>query len=130
MRKKIAAGNWKMNTNIQEGVQLVTEIKKKSPALHAHHEVVFFPPSTHLGVVALECTVKNFFAGAQNCSQFEKGAYTGEISTSMIKAVKGTHVIIGHSERRSIFGENYTTLKEKSTTVINAGLTLVFCCGE
>jgi triosephosphate isomerase (TIM) len=130
MRKKIAAGNWKMNTTIQEGVQLVNEIKKKSPALHANHEVLFFPPATHLGVVALECTVKNFFAGAQNCSQFEKGAYTGEISTSMIKAIKGTHVIIGHSERRSIFGESYTTLKEKSSTVVDAGLTLVFCCGE
>ncbi len=130
MRKKIAAGNWKMNTTIQEGVQLVTDIKKKSPSLHAHHEVVFFPPATHLGVVALECNGKNFFAGAQNCSQFEKGAYTGEISTSMIKAVKATHVIIGHSERRSIFGENYETLKDKSTAVINAGLTLVFCCGE
>ena len=130
MRKKIAAGNWKMNTTIQDGLQLLTEIKKKSPALHAHHEVLFFPPATHLGVIALECTVKNFFAGAQNCSQFEKGAYTGEISTNMIKAVKGTHVIIGHSERRSIFGENYATLKEKSTAVINGNLTLVFCCGE
>jgi triosephosphate isomerase len=130
MRKKIAAGNWKMNTTLQEGVQLVNEIIKKSPSLHAHQEVLFFPPFTHLGVVALECNGKNFFAGAQNCSQFEKGAYTGEISTNMIKAIKGSHVIIGHSERRSIFGENYSTLKEKSTTVINAGMTLVFCCGE
>jgi triosephosphate isomerase len=130
MRKKIAAGNWKMNTTIQEGVQLINEIKKKSPALHAHHEVLFFPPSTHLGVVALECTVKNFYAGAQNCSQFEKGAYTGEISTDMIKAVKGTHVIIGHSERRLIFNENNEQLKAKSSAVINAGLTLVYCCGE
>ncbi len=130
MRKKIAAGNWKMNTTLQDGVQLVTEIKKKSPALHAHQEVLFFPPTTHLGVVALECNQKNFFAGAQNCSQFEKGAYTGEISTDMIKAVKASHVIIGHSERRSIFGENYSTLKEKSTKVVEAGLTLVFCCGE
>lgn len=130
MRKKIAAGNWKMNTTLQDGVQLVTDIKKKSPALHAHQEVLFFPPSTHLGVVALECNQKNFFAGAQNCSQFDKGAYTGEISTDMIKAIKGSHVIIGHSERRSIFGENFSTLKEKSTKVIEAGLTLVFCCGE
>jgi len=130
MRKKIAAGNWKMNTNLQEGVQLVTEIKKNAPALHAHQEVLFFPPTTHLGIVALECNQKNFFAGAQNCSQFDKGAYTGEVSTDMIKAVKATHVIIGHSERRSIFGENYQTLKEKSTKVIEAGLTLIFCCGE
>lgn len=130
MRKKIAAGNWKMNTTPDEGKQLVKSIIAGSPELKDHQEVYFFPPFTHIASVAEAAVKKNFYTGAQNCSQFEKGAYTGEISIGMLKSVHANHIIIGHSERRSIFGESYQTLKEKSSAVINAGMTLIFCCGE
>jgi len=130
MRKKIAAGNWKMNTTPEEGKNLITEIIKGSPKLNDSQEVIFFPPFTHISAITEAVVQHNFKTGAQNCSQHEKGAYTGEISTGMLTAIKATHVIIGHSERRSIFGENYETLKEKSSAVLKAGLTLVFCCGE
>jgi len=130
MRKKIAAGNWKMNTIPDEGKQLVKNIMDRISSLAPHQEVYFFPPFTHIASIAEITSRSNFYTGAQNCSQFEKGAYTGEISLSMLKAINANHVIIGHSERRSIFGENYETLKEKSSAVINAGMTLIFCCGE
>jgi triosephosphate isomerase len=130
MRKKIAAGNWKMNTTPEEGKQLVSKIIDHSPDLHTHQEVIFFPPFTHIASIAGTTSKKSFYTGAQNCSQYEKGAYTGEISIAMLKAIQATHVIIGHSERRSIFGESFEVLKEKSSAVIEAGLTLVFCCGE
>lgn len=130
MRKKIAAGNWKMNTTIADAVELANQIIQQSPKLNEHQQVIFFPPFTHISNVAEKVDGKNFFAGGQNCSEHAKGAFTGEISTNMLKAIKATHVIIGHSERRSIYGENYETLKSKSTTVINSGMTLVFCCGE
>ncbi len=130
MRKKIAAGNWKMNTTPNEGKELVKNIMAGSPELKVHQEVYFFPPFTHLAAIAEVTGKQNFYTGAQNCSQHEKGAYTGEISTNMLKAIGAGHVIIGHSERRSIFGESHEILKEKSSAVIAAGLTLVFCCGE
>jgi len=130
MRKKIAAGNWKMNTTPEEGKNLVKSIMDGNIQLHDNHEVYFFPPFTHIASIAEVTSRSNFYTGAQNCSQFEKGAYTGEISIGMLKAIGANHVIIGHSERRSIFGESYETLKEKSSAVVNAGMTLVFCCGE
>jgi triosephosphate isomerase len=130
MRKKIAAGNWKMNTTPEEGKQLVKSIIAGSPELKNHQEVYFFPPFTHIASIVEATNKKNFYTGSQNCSQFEKGAYTGEVSTTMLKSMKANHVIIGHSERRSIFNESYETLKEKSSAVINAGMILIFCCGE
>lgn len=130
MRKKIAAGNWKMNTTPEEGKNLVKNIMNGIDSLQVHQEVYFFPPFTHITTIAEITTRANFYTGAQNCSQFEKGAYTGEVSIGMLKSIGANHVIIGHSERRSIFGESYETLKEKSTAVVNAGMTLVFCCGE
>lgn len=130
MRKKIAAGNWKMNTTPEEGKNLVKNIMNGIDSLQAHQEVYFFPPFTHITTIAEITTRSNFYTGAQNCSQFEKGAYTGEVSIGMLKSIGANHVIIGHSERRSIFGESYETLQEKSTAVVNAGMTLVFCCGE
>lgn len=130
MRKKIAAGNWKMNTTVNDAISLVQDIVKESPVLKEHQEVYFFPPFTHLAQVADTISMPNFYAGAQNCSQYDKGAYTGEVSTGMLAAINARHVIIGHSERRTLFGETYEVLKAKSSAVINAGMTLVFCCGE
>jgi triosephosphate isomerase len=130
MRKKIAAGNWKMNTLPQEGNDLIKNIITGCASLKPGQQVYFFPPFTHLGAMVGAITQPDYYIGAQNCSQFAKGAYTGEVSLSMLKSVGTQAVIIGHSERRSIFGENFETLKEKSTAVINEGLTLFFCCGE
>jgi triosephosphate isomerase len=130
MRKKIAAGNWKMNTLPQEGNELVKNIITGCNNLKPGQQVYFFPPFTHLGGMLGLMNEPQYYVGAQNCSPFSKGAYTGEISLSMLKAVGAEAVIIGHSERRSIFGENFETLKEKTTAVINEGLTLFFCCGE
>jgi len=130
MRKKIAAGNWKMNTTPEEGKKLVKNIMDGISSMKDHQEIYFFPPFTHIASIVEITSRPNFYTGAQNCSQFEKGAYTGEISLGMLKAIGANHVIIGHSERRSIFGESYETLKAKSSAVIASGATLVFCCGE
>lgn len=130
MRKKIAAGNWKMNTTIEDAIPLVEQILTGSPELKSHQEVYFFPPFTHIHAVNQQLNKPNFFCGAQNCSSYEKGAYTGEISLAMLAAIGANHIIIGHSERRSLFHEDVETLKAKSSAVINAGMTLVFCCGE
>lgn len=129
MRRKIAAGNWKMNTSKADAIELVKGIQQGVENTASHHDVIFFPPFTHIQNIS-EITTGNFYTGAQNCSQFDKGAYTGEISTDMLKVIGCKHVIIGHSERRSIFGESHDVLREKTNTVLKNGMTVVFCIGE
>ena len=130
MRKKIVAGNWKMNTTPEEGQTLVNQILHQ---VHANdkREVIFFPPFTHLDLIQKNIQNQPFFSvGAQNCSSELKGAYTGEISVTMLQAMNISWVMIGHSERRQLFSETNTLLQKKTTIAANVGMNIMFCCGE
>lgn len=132
-RKKIVAGNWKMNQNLFEGKQLVTDILKRTAAreLPAHLEVVIAPPFTQLELAASQLKdIPGHFLAAQNCHQEKSGAYTGEISANMLKSVDVTYVILGHSERRQYFGENEALLAKKTDAALAEGLKVIFCVGE
>lgn len=131
MRKKIVAGNWKMNLDLQEGVDLVAAIVDGLPALDEGHQVVIAPPATHL--TAIYHTVEDIefvSIAAQNCSDKESGAYTGEISANMIWSTGASQVIIGHSERREYFEEDNAVLARKTDAALAAGLNVIFCFGE
>lgn len=133
MRKKIVAGNWKMNLGIQEGVQLAKEIITKIPDLKSHQHVVFCAPFTHTQKVAeviRESNNVSLHAGAQNCHDKVSGAYTGEISISMLKELGVDTVIIGHSERRQYFNESNEFLKSKTDALLANNMHVLFCCGE
>ena len=126
MRKKIVAGNWKMNLNLQEAIRLFDEIQES--AGNSGTELIVFPPAIYLSELRdLAVTVK---FGAQNFFPADSGAYTGEISVSQIKSIGVTHVLVGHSERRAIFKEGSDFLKEKVDAALQHKLTVVFCCGE
>lgn len=132
-RKKIVAGNWKMNQNLFEGKQLVTDILKRTAALDIPEnvEVVIAPPFTQLELAATQLKeVPGHFLAAQNCHQEASGAYTGEISAGMLKSVDVTYVILGHSERRQYFGEDEALLSKKTDAALGAGLKVIFCVGE
>ena len=108
MRKKIVAGNWKMNKNLSEGVVLANELVEKIGALSTDVEVILGVPFTHLEKVA---SISDMFSvSAQNCSAHISGAYTGEISTKMIVSTGAKYVILGHSERRAYHAENNSDL--------------------
>lgn len=133
MRKNIVAGNWKMNLSIAEASYLVETIIDAAPALRENHVVVFCTPFTHLQTIAKIIDSKGhsqFTLGAQNCNDQISGAFTGEISVNMLKEIGVTHVIIGHSERRQLFGESSDFLKKKVDTLIAANMQILFCCGE
>lgn len=132
MRKNIAAGNWKMNLDLDQGQKLASEvINMTADEVTNDAEVILIPPFVHItSVKKLVGSSKNVFVGAQNCSQFASGAYTGEISLEMLKSAGVDYVIVGHSERREIFGEDDATLAAKTKAVLDAGLKPIFCCGE
>lgn len=132
MRQQLVAGNWKMNKTLDEALVLVSEVVNM-----VHDEVkndvnvVLCPPDLYLGTLAryLE-PIENMALGAQNCHQKASGAYTGEVSASMLKSVGVDYVILGHSERRQYFAETDQQLAEKVTAVLENGLKPIFCCGE
>jgi triosephosphate isomerase len=130
MRKKIVAGNWKMNLDYSEGVSLFSEIVNMVKDEKKGDQVaIICAPSIHLHSLAkLGGTAVSI--GAQNCHQKESGAYTGEISAKMIKSVGCEYVIIGHSERRQYYAESDELLAEKTVIALQNGLTPLFCIGE
>lgn len=132
MRKKIIAGNWKMNKTFDEGMALVSEITGMIKGEYqGAAQVVIIPPFTHINAVSrMLADATNIDAGAQNCSNHESGAYTGEISVGMIKSCGAQFVIIGHSERRQYFNEHNQWLAQKVNTVLAHHLTPIYCCGE
>lgn len=132
MRKKIVAGNWKMNKTIEAGIQLATEVANIADAeLNNGATVVLCTPTIHLSAVASVLKAsKKIVLGAQNMYQKESGAYTGEISAEMLASVGATYVILGHSERREYFGETNSQLAEKVNIALKHNLTPIFCCGE
>lgn len=130
MRKNIVAGNWKMNNTLNEGISLAEEIVG-APDLDADVQVVLGTPFIHLTKVSsIVEDSGNIEVSAQNCSDKESGAYTGEVSTEMIKSTGAKYVIIGHSERREYFSESNELLAEKVNRTLSSGLTPIFCCGE
>ena len=132
MRKKIVAGNWKMNLNYEEGVSLFSEIVNMAKdEVVGNQEVIVCTPFIHLSTVAkLSENVKNVNIGSQNIHQAESGAYTGEVSASQVKSVGVEYVILGHSERRAYFGETDTLLAEKTNAALKHDLKPIFCIGE
>jgi triosephosphate isomerase len=131
MRKKIVAGNWKCNTNVQEGIELAKAVDSIVAEKGADDVVVVLgTPFTHLVKVAETVNTDRINVASQNCAAEAKGAYTGEVSVSMVKSTGATHVILGHSERREYYGETSETLNKKVALTLEAGLTPIYCCGE
>ena len=130
MRKKIVAGNWKMNLNLQEGVALATELNEALTADKPNCDVVICTPFIHLASVANVLDANIIGLGAENCADKEQGAYTGEVSAAMVKSTGAQYVILGHSERRAYYGETAEILKEKVNLALANGLKVIFCIGE
>ena len=130
MRKKIVAGNWKMNETLQEGIALAKEINEALTADKPNCDVVICTPFIHLASVAPVLNQDVVALGAENCADKEKGAYTGEVSAAMVKSTGAQYVILGHSERRQYYGETAEILKEKVKMALANGLKIIFCCGE
>lgn len=125
MREKIVAGNWKMNLLGEEGAKLVEGIQPSSAC-----KTVIFPPAIYLGGLQSISSSKGIAIGAQNGYSADSGAYTGEVSMAQLRALGLQAVLVGHSERRSLFGENDALLKEKVDAALRNGITPFFCCGE
>lgn len=130
MRKNIVAGNWKMNKTLQEGLALATDLNNVLADATPNCDVVIGTPFIHLASVASCVDTSKLRISAQNCANKENGAYTGEVSASMIKSTGATHVILGHSERRAYYGETYEILKEKVLLALKNELSPIFCIGE
>jgi triosephosphate isomerase len=130
MRKNIVAGNWKMNLNRVEGLALVEDVLGKLPVDNKTH-VILAPSFVYLHKVAKMCAdIPKVVAASQDCSVNEKGAFTGEVSASMIASCKARYVVLGHSERRANFKETNEQLKAKVGQIFTNDLKVIFCCGE
>ena len=128
MRKPIIAGNWKMNKLPCEGAELVEALKSK--VADAQCEVVVCVPFVDLVAVAAAAKGSNIKVGAQNMHWEKSGAFTGEISADMLKAVGAQYVVLGHSERRQYFAETDETVNKKVLAAVANGLTPIICVGE
>jgi triosephosphate isomerase len=129
MRQKIVAGNWKMHKNAEETEDLLNELIDKLPN-DVEAQVIVAPTFINLASAVDHLEFTNIAVAAQNMSQFESGAYTGEISADMLKSVGVNIVIIGHSERRAYFHETDFILADKVTTALFHNMTVIFCFGE
>ena len=129
MRKKIVAGNWKMNNDSAETKALIDEILAKKSE-HSVAKIVIAPSFVNLQAAVAQTSGTNIIVAAQNMHQAESGAYTGEVSVGMLKGINVNTVILGHSERRAYFGETNALLAEKVNTALKHNLTIIFCFGE
>ncbi len=133
MRKKILAGNWKMNTNLEEGLNLAVGVSQKATDMvydTEKFEIIIAVPFTHLHPVGQIIDTSKLRLAAQNIADNEKGAYTGEVSAEMICSVGANTVILGHSERRAYYGDTDTVLTKKINIALKNNLTPIFCVGE
>ncbi|MFA9290752.1 MAG: triose-phosphate isomerase [Solirubrobacteraceae bacterium] len=128
MRKKIVAGNWKMNQNAKETSQLIYELKNNLPNTIA--EVIIAPSFVNLESASNQCEGTKISVAAQNMHQAEGGAFTGEVSVDMLKSIGINTVILGHSERRQYFKENDALLALKVDTALKHEMRIIFCFGE
>ena len=127
MRKRIVAGNWKMNMNSRDARTLFKSLNNKN--LLSSVEVIVAPPSIYLSDFASSKN-KNIYLAAQNCSENENGAYTGEISASMLHSIGVEYCLVGHSERREYQYESDLLLKQKVNVLLENKVIPIFCCGE
>lgn len=131
MRKQIAAANWKMNLSLAQAETLLNELVASEHTLGANQEAVFAVPAIYIPLALEKLANKpNVYVAAQNCHQKESGAYTGEVSASMLQSIGVKHIIVGHSERREYFAESDALLAEKVNAILAIGSTPIFCCGE
>ena len=130
MRKNIVAGNWKMNTTLEEGVELANEVNSRVKESKHNCDVIICVPFTHLTSVNAMLDPEAVALGAENCSEHAKGAYTGEVSAAMVKSTGANYVILGHSERRQYFGETNDQLLAKTRRALENNLNPIFCVGE
>jgi len=132
MRQKIVAGNWKMNKNFQEADELLFDIVKRLEHKPEDVQLIVCPPAVYLELATdmVEEEDVHLMVGAQNVSQFEKGAYTGEISAEMYSSMNLDFCIVGHSERRKYFNESNEMLAQKVDRLLDYGIQPIFCCGE
>src|ERR1700741_1729545 len=129
-RKKIVAGNWKMNKTFTEAKALVNEILANCDEDHTVTKIIF-PPFPFLSPVSTELNNRpDFYVGAQNCHTHVSGAYTGEVAAEAIASCGAAYVLVGHSERRQYFNEGSELLKAKIDACLRADLIPVFCVGE
>ena len=130
MRKKIVAGNWKMNNNLQEGLALAKDLNEALKGKAINCDVVIGTPFIHLASVADAVDSNKIGVAAQNCADKVSGAYTGEVSAEMVASTGAEYVILGHSERRAYYHETSAILKDKVTLALSNNLTPIFCIGE
>lgn len=130
MRKNIIAGNWKMNTTLQEGLELAKGLNEALKGKTLKCEVIIGTPFTHLAGIAAAIDTNVIGVSAQNCADKDKGAYTGEVSAAMVASTGAKYVILGHSERRAYYHETAEILKTKVGLALANGLTPIFCIGE
>ncbi|MBR1576830.1 MAG: triose-phosphate isomerase [Bacteroidales bacterium] len=130
MRKKIVAGNWKMNTTVPEGVELAKAVVARSAEVPAGVGLIVATPFTHLCPVAGVVGGTRVELSAENCADKEKGAYTGEVSAAMVASTGAQWTILGHSERRQYYGETDEKLVEKVKLALANGLKVILCVGE
>ena len=130
MRKKIVAGNWKMNTTVPEGVELAKAVVEKSAQVPESVGLIIATPFTHLVPVSEVVKGSKVELSAENCADKEKGAYTGEVSAAMLASAGCEYTILGHSERRQYYGETDETLVAKVNLALANGLGVIFCVGE
>ncbi len=124
----MVAGNWKMNKTLQEGIELANQLKNdvKNPKC----AVVIGTPFIHLATVAELLKGSPIKVAAENCADKDKGAYTGEVSAAMVASTGAEYCILGHSERRAYYHEDYEILKNKVELALANGLKVIFCIGE
>jgi triosephosphate isomerase (TIM) len=131
MQKKIVAGNWKMNNDLQQAMKLVSEIRDMvEDEVRNKAEMIIAPPFLFINTITQMLRNSRIKTAAQDCSAHESGAYTGEVSASMIRSAGAEYVIIGHSERRKHFLESNELLLAKVKQALKNGLHPIFCCGE
>ena len=130
MRKKIVAGNWKMNTTVAEGVALAKAVVELADQTPANVGLIVAPPFTHLASVAEVLKGSKVGLSAQNCADHESGAYTGEVAVNMLVSAGCQWTILGHSERRQYYGETDEKLVEKVRLARAGGLKVILCVGE
>lgn len=130
MRKNVVAGNWKMNTTLQEGLELAKGLNEVLKGKTVNCDVVIGVPFTHLATIAANIDTTKIGVAAENCADQEKGAYTGEVSAAMVASTGAKYVILGHSERRAYYHETAETLKTKVNLALANKLTPIFCIGE
>lgn len=129
MRRPMIAGNWKLNKTVAEAVELVEALQADLKDV-ADRDIVVAPVFTALAPVAARLTGGNLAVAAQNCYPEAQGAFTGEVSPALLKDVGCRYVILGHSERRQLFGESDEFINRKIQAVLAAGLDAIFCIGE